>query len=338
MFYLSFAGVLLTEISILCRQSVAQKVPLNYILLLIFTLCESYLMIYIVIYYEPLSVLICARLTLALVIGLKLYAIFTGNNITMCRGTLASLSLIKLVLDIIGAFYTSVFYQALDNSCGLFFFSLYLIYDTQLVIGKNKKFISTDNYIVGALMIYIDIVSLFINILMLFGKEKTINIQYFGIIIIFFFFRFFNIFHNFNILKMKFIMEILFLNFIIINFIKAIIVIPLQKRNQLGNLTNIYDFINYFQPNNLYTSLKIDEPQQDLEVIIKDGEMTFSINPMYFNSKTFCNKNILKTFKNITKSDENNYNFYGKTIASEVFYIYNNFDLIILEKIDPIYI
>ena len=135
---------------------------------------------------------------------------------------------------------------------------------------------------------------------------------------------------------MKFIMEILLLNFIIINFIQAIIVIPLQKTEPIRNLTNTYDFINYFQPNNLYTILKIGQPQQDLEVIIKDEEMTFLINSMYCNSKTFYNKNISKTFKYITKSDENNYKFYGKTIASETFYIYNNFDLNILEKIENI--
>ena len=172
MFYLCFAGVLLTEISILCCQSVGQKVPLNYIILLIFTLCFSYLMAYIAIEYEPLSVLICSVLTLGIVFGLTLYAIFTKNDITMCGGTLVSLSMIMLVLGIIGIFYTSAFYQALVNSCGIFLFSLYLIYDTQLIIGENKKFISTDNYIVGALMIYIDIVSLFIRILMLFGKKK----------------------------------------------------------------------------------------------------------------------------------------------------------------------
>ena len=55
-------------------------------------------MAYIAIEYEPLSVLICSVLTLAIVFGLTLYAIFTKNDITMCGGTLASLSMIVLVL------------------------------------------------------------------------------------------------------------------------------------------------------------------------------------------------------------------------------------------------
>ena len=58
----------------MCCQSVAQEVPFNYILLIIFTLCESYLLAYTTIYYEPLHVLICAGITLAIVIGLTFYA------------------------------------------------------------------------------------------------------------------------------------------------------------------------------------------------------------------------------------------------------------------------
>ena len=170
--YLCLAGVIFTEIPILCCQSAAHKVPLNYILLLIFTLSESYIIACTTIYYEPSSVFICAGITLGIVIGLTLYAIFSKTDLTVCGGALVSLSVILLILSIIGIFYTSLFYQTLVNSCAVFLFSIYLIYDTQLVIGKNKKFISADDYIIGAMTIYIDIVTLFIKILMLFGKKK----------------------------------------------------------------------------------------------------------------------------------------------------------------------
>ena len=170
--YLFFFGTLFSEIPILCCPSVASKVPLNYVLLLIFTLCESYLVAYTTLFYEPLSVLLCAGITLALVLGLTLYAIFTKTDMTLWGGGLVCLSVIFFILSIIGIFYRSLFYQTLLNCCGLFLFSIYLMYDTQLVIGKNKNLISTDQYIVGALMIYIDIISIFIKILLLFGKKK----------------------------------------------------------------------------------------------------------------------------------------------------------------------
>ena len=170
--YIFLFGSIFTEIPIVCCHSVANRVPLNYILLLIFTICESYLMAYISIFYETSSVLICAGITLGIVIGLTLYAIFTKTDVTMCGGALVSFCVILTILSIIGIFYTSYFYQTMVNSCYVFLFSLYLIYDTQLVIGNKKNFLSTDSYILGALMIYIDIATLFIKILTLFGKKK----------------------------------------------------------------------------------------------------------------------------------------------------------------------
>ena len=170
--YLMIFGVLFTEIPIFCCPSVASKVPLNYVLLLIFTLCESYIVAYTTLFYEPLSVLMCAGITLALVLGLTLYAIFTKTDMTLWGGGLVCLSVIFFILSIIGIFYSSLFYQTLLNCCGLFLFSIYLMYDVQLVIGKNKNLISADQYIIGALMIYIDIISIFIRILLLFGKKK----------------------------------------------------------------------------------------------------------------------------------------------------------------------
>ena len=49
-------------------------------------------------------------------------------------------------------------------------FSAYIIYDTQLIVGKGKRSLSTDDYILGAVMLYVDIVILFLQLLRLLGK------------------------------------------------------------------------------------------------------------------------------------------------------------------------
>ena len=82
------------------------------------------------------------------------------------------LSLILIFLGIIGIFFRSYFYQMFLDSLGVLLMSLYLIYDTQLVIGQKKNFIEMDLYILGAMMIYLDIISLFLKILRLLGKKK----------------------------------------------------------------------------------------------------------------------------------------------------------------------
>lgn len=51
-------------------------------------------------------------------------------------------------------------------------YTIYLLIDTQLVLGGKNKSLSLDNYVLGAIIIYVDIIQLFIKILRLLGKKK----------------------------------------------------------------------------------------------------------------------------------------------------------------------
>ena len=156
---------------LVCSQA-SQQVPLNYILLIAFTLLEAFMVSFTTIYFDPISVLACAGMTMIIVFGLSMYACFTKRDMTMMGGFLLSFSLILIFLGIIGIFFRSYFYQMFLDSLGVLLMSLYLIYDTQLVIGQKKNFIEMDLYILGAMMIYLDIISLFLKILRLLGKKK----------------------------------------------------------------------------------------------------------------------------------------------------------------------
>ena len=156
---------------LVCTQA-SQQVPLNYILLIAFTLLEAFMVSFTTIYFDPISVLACAGMTMIIVFGLSMYACFTKRDMTMMGGFLLSFSLILIFLGIIGSFFRSYFYQMVLDSLGVLLMSLYLIYDSQLVIGQKKNFIEMDLYILGAMMIYLDIISLFLKILRLLGKKK----------------------------------------------------------------------------------------------------------------------------------------------------------------------
>ena len=47
-------------------------------------------------------------------------------------------------------------------------YGLYIIYDTQLIAGGRKHELSLDDYVIGALILYIDIIMLFLELLRLF--------------------------------------------------------------------------------------------------------------------------------------------------------------------------
>lgn len=54
---------------------------------------------------------------------------------------------------------------------GVLIFGLYLIFDTQLILGKGRHKLSIDDYVLGALILYIDIIMIFIYILSLAGSS-----------------------------------------------------------------------------------------------------------------------------------------------------------------------
>ena len=51
-------------------------------------------------------------------------------------------------------------------------YSIYLLIDTQLVLGGSHRKLQLDDYILGATIIYVDIISLFLKILRILGKKK----------------------------------------------------------------------------------------------------------------------------------------------------------------------
>lgn len=51
-------------------------------------------------------------------------------------------------------------------------YSLYLVIDTQLVLDREGTGLTLDNYVLGAVLLYIDIIQLFIQILKVLGEKK----------------------------------------------------------------------------------------------------------------------------------------------------------------------
>lgn len=77
---------------------------MNYILLAIFTICESYLVAFICSLYTAVSVIIAAVLTAGMTITLTLYALFTKRDFTMYGGAICIFSFAVLSLIIVSIF------------------------------------------------------------------------------------------------------------------------------------------------------------------------------------------------------------------------------------------
>ena len=160
------------EIMILCVRRLARKVPVNYLLLLVFTLCEAFAFSVICSYYSVQTTLAAAGTTAAITVALTAYAMLTNTDFTMMGGMIVVVSVAVLVISLMSVFLHFVAWWHPLVSCILIvFYGLFLIYDTQLVAGGKKHSLSLDDYILGALIIYVDVMGIFLELLQLFGSE-----------------------------------------------------------------------------------------------------------------------------------------------------------------------
>lgn len=51
-------------------------------------------------------------------------------------------------------------------------YSIYLLYDTRKIIGGKHKELNMDDSVKGAMLLYMDIISLFLQIMKLLGEKK----------------------------------------------------------------------------------------------------------------------------------------------------------------------
>ena len=171
--WLLVAGTFVVMLVLACCESVARSYPLNLILLMVFTLMESLLVGCISSVYKTDTVLIAAGLTFFVVVGLTLFSFQTKIDFTGMGTYLFVFGLVLFGFGLISIIIRSQIMHILYAALGAGLFSMYLVFDTQLMMGgKHKYSISPEDYILAALNLYMDIINLFLMILRLVSAAK----------------------------------------------------------------------------------------------------------------------------------------------------------------------
>merc|ERR1712113_85035 len=145
----------------------------NIIFLGVFTAAEGFMLGSLAARFEADAVLIAFGITSGVTLGLTLFA-FQKIDFTACGGMLCALLMILMVAGFILAFVgTSRIAMIGYGSAGALIFSLYIVYDTQLMMGgKHKYSLDPEEYIFASLNLYLDIINLFLYILMIIGAAR----------------------------------------------------------------------------------------------------------------------------------------------------------------------
>lgn len=102
--------------------------------------------------------------------GLTAYAFFTKKDFSFLRGFLTVGIILLIAGGLLNAFFFKSFnLQYLMAWGGAFLFSGFILYDTSNIINHYK----TDEYIAGALSLYLDILNLFVSLLFILGGRRS---------------------------------------------------------------------------------------------------------------------------------------------------------------------
>ncbi|EAR90206.1 inhibitor of apoptosis-promoting Bax1 protein (macronuclear) [Tetrahymena thermophila SB210] len=172
--YTCIVIMFIVEIALFCFRNIAKTVPINYICLFIFTFCMSYFVSTCCSLLNKSSedgqkmILVAAVMTFGIVVALTIYAFKTKTDFTILGGFLFCFVIILIIFGIFLVFTYSRVAYIVYSALGCLLYSLYLIYDTQLIIGEKKYSLDIDDYVIGALMLYNNIIYIFFEILRIF--------------------------------------------------------------------------------------------------------------------------------------------------------------------------
>uniref|UniRef100_A0A1I8GQS5 MARVEL domain-containing protein n=1 Tax=Macrostomum lignano TaxID=282301 RepID=A0A1I8GQS5_9PLAT len=150
--YIAYAVFIVVYIMLVCMMSLRRKYPWNMVALTVFTVALTFVAAVIAAQYSTNSTRIdftlCSGLLFGLCLVVLLFGLACGITFAAYRGQPGD----YLKLRILDCVYGGLVALLL---------TLFLIFDTQRVIGGRKYNLSEEEYVFGALQLYMDVVFIF---------------------------------------------------------------------------------------------------------------------------------------------------------------------------------
>ena len=175
--------IVVIQITLICVPSLARKTPHNYIALLMFTMLEAYWIAFIcqTSVYDSYrnsftddgyrTIIMAGSMTIAVVAAATTYAWTTKTDFTRLGGLIFVLVVTLFMLGLFAIFFYSYILMMIICTLGVLLYGIFLIFDTQLILGEGRHKLLIDDYILGALHLYSDIIMIFYYLLQLLGAR-----------------------------------------------------------------------------------------------------------------------------------------------------------------------
>ena len=163
-------AILGTFLSLFLSWCYGRSYPTNYIILFMFTFCESYTVSYICLFYQPTSILMAWGLTASIFIILSGYVLYTGKDFNFLGAGLFACLWILIIGGLIQIIWLPDD-QFLNTAMAVFGAMIacgYILYDTSNILKR----LDPDDFILACMSLYLDIIMLFVRLLELFGDRR----------------------------------------------------------------------------------------------------------------------------------------------------------------------
>uniref|UniRef100_A0AAY4AXP1 Uncharacterized protein n=1 Tax=Denticeps clupeoides TaxID=299321 RepID=A0AAY4AXP1_9TELE len=151
-----------------CR-SFSRRHPWNLVGLTVVTLSLTYVVGTVASFYDTPAVLIAMGTTLVISFAVIMFSAQSKVDFTLCSGILLVLALDLLMFGFFSCFYYSSILQVVYGCLGALLYALFLAVDCQLVMGRDTYALSPEEYVFAALVLYVDVITIFLYLLMLLG-------------------------------------------------------------------------------------------------------------------------------------------------------------------------
>uniref|UniRef100_T1J0C3 Uncharacterized protein n=1 Tax=Strigamia maritima TaxID=126957 RepID=T1J0C3_STRMM len=185
--YLAMGIFFVLYIVVICCRELRRNFPCNLILLMAVTAAQAYLTATITSYYNTDIVLMAIGITTFVTFSVSLFAMQTKiifvipipqdpdnakdinitwlqYDFTTCGMFLFGASIVLIVFAVLVLFFYNRILSVIYSGLAAILFTLYLAYDTQLIMGGRSFELNPEEYILGALILYVDIVMIFTHI------------------------------------------------------------------------------------------------------------------------------------------------------------------------------
>uniref|UniRef100_A0A8C1ZSH0 Protein lifeguard 2 n=1 Tax=Cyprinus carpio TaxID=7962 RepID=A0A8C1ZSH0_CYPCA len=122
------------------------------------------------------SIMLCIGITATVCLCVTIFSFQSKIDITSFQGLLFILCMVMffcaIVMGFVVPFGSVPWLHAVYASIGAIVFTMFLAFDTQLLMGTKQYAMSPEEYIFATLSLYLDIVYLFTFLLQLFGNGR----------------------------------------------------------------------------------------------------------------------------------------------------------------------